>query len=127
MLIVTDGVYALRRIYHRFGVKAYEPGNFWIEKGLSQLRAILESARNILPTDTSDAAKEKRKISSYKDFDCLEFLIKVGIETPKNPQYNKANSIQCVVTPDFKEYAEYKANAEESIGAQAAWPLLKRF
>jgi hypothetical protein len=97
-----------------------------VEKGLGQLRAVLESARNISPMDTSDAAKEARKVASYKDFDCLEFLIKVGIETPKNPQYKKANSIQCVITPDFKEYAEHRANSAENIGIQVAWPLLKR-
>jgi hypothetical protein len=122
MLIVIDGPYILRRIFHRFGVYSQEQGNMWVEKGLSQLRAVLESARSILPTDMSDTAKNARKVASYKEFDGLEFLIKVGIETPKNPQYNKANSIQCVITPDFKEYTEYKSDHD----MQVDWPLLKR-
>jgi hypothetical protein len=122
MLFVTEGTYILRRIFHRFGVYSNEQGNDWVEKGLRQLRAALESARNILPEDMSDAAKNARKVASYKEFDGLEFLIKVGIETPKNPQYNKANSVQCVITPDFKEYTEYKSAHD----MQVAWPLLKR-
>jgi hypothetical protein len=126
MLIVTDGPYILRRIYHRFGVYSSEHGNVWIERGLSQLRAVLESARNILPTDTSENAQEQRKVASYKDFDGLEFLVKVGIDTPKNPQYKATNCVQCVVTPDWKEYVEYKSKAAETVGIQAAWPLLKR-
>ncbi|MDR1207850.1 MAG: hypothetical protein LBJ89_00700 [Holosporales bacterium] len=122
MSLVTEGPYILRRIFHRFGVYSNEQGNDWIEKGLRQLRAVLESARNILPSDISETAKNARKVASYKDFDGLEFLIKVGIETPKNPQYKTENCMQCVVTPDWKEYAEYKANQ----GLQVAWPLLKR-
>jgi hypothetical protein len=122
MLLVTEGPYILRRIFHRFGVYSNEQGNDWIEKGLRQLRAVLESARNISPTDTSDTAQIARKVANYKEFDGLEFLIKVGIETPKNPQYKTENCMQCVVTPNFKEYEEYKANQ----GVQVAWPLLKR-
>jgi hypothetical protein len=122
MLMVTEGPYILRRIFHRFGVYSSETGNVWVEKGLRQLRAALESARNILPTDLSDSAKEQRKVDSYKDFDGLEFLIKVGIDTPKNPQYKTENCVLCVVTPDWKEYAEHKKDQ----GLQGAWPLLKR-
>jgi hypothetical protein len=122
MLIVIEGPYALRKITHRFGVQAYEPGNEWVEKGLIQLRAILESARNVSSADESEAAKEKRRVASYKDFDGLEFLIKVGVEVPKNPQYKTENRVLCVVTPDMKEYLERKATQ----GLQAAWPLLRR-
>ncbi|MDR1551815.1 MAG: hypothetical protein LBS14_04025 [Holosporaceae bacterium] len=122
MLIVTEGPYILRRIFHRFGVYSDEPGNEWVEKGLRQLRAALESARNISPKDISDLAKDQRKVDGYKDFDGLEFLIKVGIETPKNPQYKTANCIQCIITPDMKEYAKHK----ESQSMPGTWPLLKR-
>jgi hypothetical protein len=120
MLVITEGIYAWRRIYHRFGIQAYEPGNTWVEKGLSQLRAILESARGIMPSDNSDVAKEKRKVASYKDFDGLEFLIKVGIEVPKNPQYKTENRVLSIITPNMKEYRERKQVI------QAAWPLLGR-
>jgi hypothetical protein len=125
MLMVTAGPYIMKRIFHRFGVHSDESGNEWVDKGLAQLRAVLESARNISPKDTSDLAKEQRKVASYKEFDGLEFLVKVGVDTPKNPQYKTTNCIQCVVTPDWKEYAEYKATPGcQSI--QGAWPLLKR-
>jgi hypothetical protein len=126
MLMVTNGPHIMRRFYHMFGVHSNEHGNVWVEKGLSQLRAVLESARNILPTDMSDAAKEQRKVASYKDFDGMEFLAKVGIDTPKNPQYKTANCIQCVVTPNWKEYAEHKPKSAENVSLQGAWPLLKR-
>jgi hypothetical protein len=122
MLLVTGGPYILRRIFHRFGIYSQGQENDWIDKGLRQLRTVLESARNILPTDMSEAAKDARKVASYNDFNGLEFLIKVGIETPKNPQYKTENCLQCVVTPDWKEYAEQRANQ----AMQGAWPLLKR-
>jgi hypothetical protein len=121
MLIVTEGPYILRRLFHRFGIHSSEQGNDWVNKGLRQLRAALESARNILPSDMSEKAQEERKIASYKDFDGLEFLIKVGIEISKNPQYKSKNCIQTIITPDFEEYTTYKTNSESNI----SWPLFK--
>jgi hypothetical protein len=120
MLFVSDGPYILRRIYHRFGVYSSEYGNKWVEKGLGQLRAVLESARNILPLDESPEVQAKRRVASYKEFDGLEFVVKVGIETPKNPLYKTENCIREIITPDKAEYAQHK----ETQGI--AWPFMGR-
>lgn len=118
MLIVVEGIYTLRKIYHRFAVQGPDPHDSWVEKGQRQLRMVLESARNILPTDTSEAAQNLRKVQSYNDFNGLTFCIKAGVETPKNPVYAPANCIQRIITPDCPEY-----QAEPIDMPHPNWPL----
>lgn len=130
MLIVTEGIYTLRKIYHCFPVQGPEglqgPGGLqgpdlhdsWVEKGQRQLRLVLESAHHILPTDTSEEAKKLRKVQSYREFDGLTFLIKVGVENSKNPQYPPKNCVQSIVTPDWPEYSK-----EFLDPPQMDWPL----
>ena len=45
----------------------------------TQLRAILESARRVTPSDTSPGAEKRRQIQSWKDFDGLLFAAELGI------------------------------------------------
>lgn len=47
--------------------------------GGRSLRAILESARRITPSDTSPGAEKRRQIQSWKDFDGLLFAAELGI------------------------------------------------
>lgn len=68
----------------------------------SQLRAALESAHGILPTDDSKESQAKRSVASYAAFDGLPVCIKVGIE--KGGEYADKNTIRAFVTPDRKEY-----------------------
>jgi hypothetical protein len=68
----------------------------------SRLRAILESARGIKPTDVSEAAK-KARVADYKDFDGIRFLAKIGVE-PAKGEYRAKNILAAVVTPDQKEW-----------------------
>ncbi|GHS95157.1 hypothetical protein AGMMS49949_09360 [Alphaproteobacteria bacterium] len=112
MLIVSEGIFVTRKIFERLGVQDPDPYNKWVQKSLQRLRSILESTHNIMPTDTSEHAKEKRRIKSYADFNGLEFLIKVGIEKPQNPQYKTENCVLGIVTPDWKEYTEYSAQID---------------
>lgn len=119
LLIVLEGTYAARQIFARLGVQEVEPGREpgqWVRKGLRQLRAILESARNVRPTDMSESAKEKRRIRSYQEFDHLEFLIKVGVENPHDPRFSPQNYLQYVVTPDWPEFAAYTAQLPPTPG-----------
>ena len=50
------------------------------------LRAILESARSIQPSDESDEAKRKRLVSGYGDFNDIEFVAKIGIEEKRHAE-----------------------------------------
>ena len=128
MMIVLEGPYATRKIYHRFGIQSPDKEDQWVQKSLYQLRAILESAHNILPTEESEEARAKRKVQNYADFNGLQFWIKVGVESPKNPQYSQANSLQCVITPDWPEYRdpnieEYRDGWQEHNNSN--WPFIK--
>lgn len=67
-----------------------------------KLRAIIESARGIKPTDVSEAAK-KARVAEYADFDGIRFLAQIGVE-PAKGEYPAKNSLAQVVTPDRKEW-----------------------
>lgn len=128
LLIVLEGAYAARQICARLGVQEGEPGREpgqWVQKGLRQLRAILESARNVRPTDMSESAKEKRRIRSYQDFDHLEFLIKVGVENPHDPRFSPQNYLRYVVTPDWPEFAAYAAQLPPAPGVFTRGPSIQ--
>jgi hypothetical protein len=70
----------------------------------SFFRAILESARNIHPTDNSPIATEARRVSGFEDFQSMEFCARIGIE-PGKGGFKDKNKIGLVVTPDKAEYA----------------------
>jgi len=67
-----------------------------------KLRAIIESARGIKPTDVSEAAK-KARIVDYADFDGIRFLAQIGVE-PAKGDYRAKNFLAQVVTPDQKQW-----------------------
>lgn len=69
------------------------------------LRAILESGRNIHPTDASENAMAGRHINGLDDFNGLEFVGKIGIDKAKpNSGYDDKNKLALVITPDKPEY-----------------------
>ena len=83
-----------------------------------KLRAILESARGIKPADTSDAAKQARRIGSYGDLNGLSFIVRIGVEPPQNG-YKAKNRLDHVVTPDEKAWHPV---TQEPAAAQPAAP-----
>lgn len=99
----------------------------------SQLRAALESAHGIKPTDTSPEAAAKRSVPSYAAFDGLPVCIKVGIEKGTEG-YTDKNILRAFVTPDKAEYIKPEgsipsatagqttsASAPASTGSKPAW------
>lgn len=82
------------------------------------LRAILESARGIKPNDQSDAAKKARFTESYRDFDGLRFMIRVGVQPAENG-YKAKNILNEVITPDR---VDWKAVTQVPKTAAAAEP-----
>jgi hypothetical protein len=65
---------------------------------------MLESARGVNPTAEDDMARKARQVSSWGDFNGLEFAVEIGIEKDKTGQYGDKNKILKVITPDHKNY-----------------------
>ena len=71
----------------------------------STLRAILESSRNIKSDDASKNAVAARQVSSFWDFNEMEFVGKIKIKkAKKNSGYDDKNELAVIITPDKSEY-----------------------
>ena len=71
----------------------------------STLRAILESARNIQPGDTSELAVKGRCIQGFSDMNGLEFVGKIGIDkAAADSTFSDKNKLTVAITPDMAEY-----------------------
>jgi hypothetical protein len=105
---VTEGPYANRKFWTLFTLEGTTDGH--AKAGAisgTRLRAILESARGILPSDTSDAAKQARRTNSYEDFDGLRFVCRVGVEkAAEGSGYKDKNQLAEVITPDKKAWVK---------------------
>ena len=73
------------------------------EIGLSTLRMIIESAYNIIPTDTSAEAQARRQISGVNDLNGMEICAKVGIDKGTNGYADK-NKLTAAMTPNQKDF-----------------------
>ena len=102
--VVLDGPFAKRKFWTLFTIAGTTPGHGEAANiSAGKLRAMLESARGIKPDDTSDAAKQARRIGSYGDLNGLSFIARVGVEPPQNG-YKAKNRLDHVVTPDEKAW-----------------------
>lgn len=73
------------------------------------LRAILESARGILPGDTSEQAMIGRRLGGWGDLDGLRFPAQIAVERGKlmpssTDRYPDKNVLGKAVTPDSRDY-----------------------
>jgi hypothetical protein len=85
-LVVVDGPYMKRKLWERMIISGTTDGHAKAaEISRGKLRAMLESARGIKPSDTSAEARRART-AELGDFDGLRFIAKIGIEKgrPKN-------------------------------------------
>jgi hypothetical protein len=108
--VVVDGPYAKRKFWTYLVVEGTSAGHAEAaEISRRTLRQILESARNIRPSDMSDEAR-KRRTADLKDFDGIVCIVRIGIEKgkPRNDgsgeNYADKNVIAAVITPDRKEW-----------------------
>ena len=102
--VVLDGPFAKRKFWTLFTIAGTTPGHGEAANiSAGKLRAMLESARGIKPDDTSDTAKQARRIGSYGDFNGLSFIARIGVEPPQNG-YKAKNRLDHVVTPDEKAW-----------------------
>jgi hypothetical protein len=102
-LVVVEGSYAKRKFWDFMTLSGTTDGHATAaDISRRKLRAILESARGIKPTDVSEAAK-KARIAEYQDFDGIRFLARIGVE-PAKGDYRAKNFVAEVITPDRKEW-----------------------
>jgi hypothetical protein len=102
--VILEGPYAKRKIFDKIGIEGTDQ---WINMGKSRIRAILESAKNINPKDTSETAQIARKINSYDELNGLEIVVIIGIESDRNGVYPNKNKIASIITPDQVVYQQY--------------------
>lgn len=125
---IDGGDYDRRKLWSNYVTNGTTEGH---EKAAnitrSRLRAMLESARGVTPTDTSPAAIEARKAKGWADFDGLVFCAKIGIELgslkdktagPQSERYDDKNIIKAVITPDEAHYIAPSPHAKAAAAAQ---------
>lgn len=124
-LIVVEGPYAKRKLWELMTVSGTTDGHAQaadISRG--KLRAILESARGIKPTDVSEAAK-KARIAEYDDFDGIRFIARIGVE-PAKGDYRAKNYIAEVITPDRREWHPVEQVARPTANVEKAAAIIQR-
>lgn len=103
---IVDGQFAKRKFWGLFTIEGTTEGHAKAaDISASRLRAILESARGIQPSDQSDSAKAARKVGSWGDFDGLRFVAKIGIEKGSG-NYKDKNMLASAVTPDRQAWVK---------------------
>jgi hypothetical protein len=97
---VVGGQYEKRKLWQLFTLRGTTQGHAEAgEISRNTLRAILESAKGIKPSDTGETAQNARKVSSWADFDQLRFVARLGVRPPRDG-YPAKNTILEVITPD---------------------------
>ena len=111
---IQGGDFDRRKIWNLYVVDGVTEGHEKAKNiSKSALRAMLEAARNIDPSDSSDAAIKARQVSGYNDFNGLTFPVEIGVDAgklkdkmsgPTGERWPDKNVIRKIVTPDMEEY-----------------------
>lgn len=104
---IVGGDFDRRKFWDRVFVDGDKMGQSGIpqakEIGLRTLKSLIESARNIDPSDVSAAAQQARNISGVYDLNALEICAKVGIKKGTNG-YSDSNRLIAALTPNSREF-----------------------
>ncbi len=104
---IIGGEFDRRKFWHSVFVDGDKIGPSGMplakEIGLRTLKAIVESARGIDPSDMSPQAQQSRNISSMMDLSAMEICAKVGIKKGTNG-YNDSNQLLAAITPNSKDF-----------------------
>lgn len=114
---IIGGKYNKRKVWSLVGL--YSPkGPKWAQMGRSFIRAALESARGVRPSDASELAIKARRINGLGDLDGLEFAALVEVQkAEEGTDYNDRNVIQTVLPVTHKDYAELMNGAGAPVSA----------
>lgn len=85
----------------------------------SKLRAMLESARGVMPGDDSEGAMKKRHADGWGTFDGLRFCAVIGLEEAKG-EYKAKNVLKAAVTPDESDYIPVGSGSGSAVSAPKA-------
>jgi hypothetical protein len=111
---VVEGEYARRKFWSLFTVDGTTDGQKTaVSITRSRIRAMLESARGIDPTDESDKAVSGRRIESFADLDGLRFWAVVGLEKGTDG-YKDKNVLKAVITPDRREWSKLAQDSRQA-------------
>jgi hypothetical protein len=114
---VVDGPHAKRKFWERFMQKGTTQGHDDMVKHYTKiLRAIIESVRNIKPTDQNEVAIAARKVESYGDFNNLRFQAQIGVQPPRD-SYDAKNFILRVITPERRDWMQITQPANGGVAA----------
>jgi hypothetical protein len=105
LIVVDEGPYKGRKLWQLLTLSGTKPGHADAGKiSLSTLKAIVESAKNIRPDDTSEAAQAARKIT-WQDLDGVRFVARLGVKPPEGSHPAK-NTIGEVITPGSQTWRQ---------------------
>jgi hypothetical protein len=89
--VVLSGPFSRRKIFQNIGITGVcKTGDTDVfgTRGRSLLRGLIESAKNISPSDKSETAQQARKISSFAELNGITCVVKIGIINDKTGQYD---------------------------------------
>lgn len=114
---VIEGEHAKRKFWTYFTVDGETDGQKEAASiSRSNIRAMLESARGITPSDTSEKAIAARRVSGYGDLDGIRFWCVVKLEKGKDG-YKDKNQFSYAITPDRKEWSKLEQPPRSGGGA----------
>lgn len=99
--VVLEGPYAKRKLWSNIGLHSTK-GPAWANMGRSFIRAALNSAHGLAPTDTSAHAAACRRISGFSQLDGLEFTVRIDQE--KDGRDELRNIVRSVIEPGHAAY-----------------------
>lgn len=115
--VVLDGPFARRKMWSLIGLYSAK-GAEWTHMGRTFIKAVLNSARGINPSDSSAAAQNARRISGFADLEGIEFVGKVDWEKDQNGQDKCV--IKSAVTPEHKDYGPLMSGVAASVPSAPA-------
>ena len=126
---IIGGDYDGRKVWHRLFVDGDKMSerNVPIAKeiGLRTMRAIIESARGIDPSDSSPQAQQGRQLNSIEQLNGMELCIKIGIEEGTNG-YADRNRMVAPLTPNQAGYIAGSANPNAAPSNTATQPTVNQ-
>lgn len=117
---IMGGKYNRRKVWSLIGLHSPK-GPKWEAMGRSFIRAALESARGINPSDASEIGIKARQITGLGDLDGLEFAAMVEVQKAEpGSSYSDKNVIQTVIPCTHKDYAALMSGAGTTTTPSAA-------
>jgi hypothetical protein len=89
--------------------------------GRSKMKAIINSAFNLMPDDKSDEAQARRTIEGYEDFNGLIFIVQVDVQ-PARDRFPERNVVNFIIEPGDPAYRPRGSNSKQLVTAPKPAP-----